>query len=71
MKEEFKSPEEKAKKEADIKENERLQDIANKIASFTEVDKLGNYDLALSKSDQVLFKKQVTEKKALLTPKNN
>lgn len=69
MKEEFKSPEEKAKQEAAVKEQERLQCIANEIAKFTEVDKLGTYYKSLSESDQLLFKKQVTDKKSLLTPK--
>lgn len=69
MKQEFKSPEEKAKQEAAAKEQERLQEIANDIAKFTEVDKLGTYYKSLSESDQTLFKKQATDKKALLTPK--
>lgn len=69
MKEEFKSPEEKAKQEASLKEQERLQGIANDIAKFTEVEKLGTYYKSLSESDQSLFKKQATDKKTLLTPK--
>lgn len=69
MKEEFKSPEEKAKQEAELKEQQRLQSIANDIDKFTEVEKLGEYYKSLSKQDQVLFKTQVTTKKSLLTPK--
>lgn len=69
MKEEFKSPEEKAKQEAVIKEQERLQGIANEIAKFTEIEKLGGYYKNLSESDKKLFAKQVTDKKTSLTPK--
>lgn len=69
MKEEFKSPEQKAEEESKAKEQERLQNIANDIAKFTEVEKLGEYYKSLSKEDQVLFKKQVTDKKLSLTPK--
>lgn len=69
MKEEFKSPEEKAKQEAAAKEQQRLQGIANDIAKFTEIEKLGEYYKKLSESDKKLFAKQVTDKKTSLTPK--
>lgn len=69
MKEEFASPEEKAKKEAELKEQERLNNIALDIASFEDVEKLGEYFKKLTPNDQKLFSKQTTEKKNSLTPK--
>lgn len=69
MKEEFKTPEQKAEEEAVKKEKERLQNIANDISKFTDVEKLGAYFKSLSPADQKLFSKQATEKKNSLTPK--
>ena len=69
MKEEFKSPEEKAKQEAVAKEQQALQEIANTIAKFEEIEGLKVYYTSLPKEYQLLFKKQVTDKKSLLTPK--
>lgn len=69
MKEEFKTPEQKAEEEAVEKEQERLQNIANDIASFTNIEKLGAYFKALPPADQKLFSKQATDKKNTLTPK--
>lgn len=69
MKEEFKSPEQKAEEEVKAKELERLQNIADDIVKFTEVEKLGAYFKSLSVADQKLFSKLVTEKKLQLTPK--
>jgi len=69
MKEEFKSPEQKVEEEAVKKEQERLQNIANDIANFTDITKLGEYYKKLSLSDQKLFSKQATDKKNSLTPK--
>lgn len=69
MKEEFKSPEQKAEEQAVKKEQERLQNIASDIAKFTDVEKLGAYFKSLSPADQKLFSKQATDKKNSLTPK--
>lgn len=69
MKEEFKSPEQKAEEEKAKKEQERLNNIANDISNFTDVEKLGTYFKALSPADQKLFSKQTTDKKNSLTPK--